>query len=235
MRNTLEASNVQNEKQRRSQKGGWSQARYQRHIDELRDQHVKEFVDHLDRIVREDKIQHILLAGDEVVIPMIRENLTKPLAEKVVDTLKIDITAPEHQILELTLEAMQRRNETGDRETVQRLFNEYRSGGLGVLGVRQTLAALRNGQVDELVITARLEKIEPDHERAVRDLLNNDLAGLTGPIDGSDDLNSHLASALVARARQTGARVTFIEDPVLLETVGGVGAILRYRHAEVII
>jgi peptide subunit release factor 1 (eRF1) len=34
---------------------------------------------------------------------------------------------------------------------------------------------------------------------------------------------------LVTRARQTGARVTFIEDPALLSGVGGVGALLRYR------
>jgi hypothetical protein len=28
--------------------------------------------------------------------------------------------------------------------------------------------------------------------------------------------------------------VTFVEDPALLEHVGGVGALLRYRHAGVI-
>jgi peptide subunit release factor 1 (eRF1) len=38
-----------------------------------------------------------------------------------------------------------------------------------------------------------------------------------------------VADDLVTRAKQTGARVTFIEDPALLEEVGGVGAILRYR------
>jgi peptide subunit release factor 1 (eRF1) len=37
------------------------------------------------------------------------------------------------------------------------------------------------------------------------------------------------ADLLVTRARRTGARVTFIEDPALLAPVGGVGALLRYR------
>ena len=38
-----------------------------------------------------------------------------------------------------------------------------------------------------------------------------------------------LASELVTRAQQTGARVRIIEDPQLLSDFGGVAARLRYR------
>ena len=38
-----------------------------------------------------------------------------------------------------------------------------------------------------------------------------------------------IADELVARARQTDARVICIEDAALLAEAGGVGAILRYR------
>jgi peptide subunit release factor 1 (eRF1) len=34
---------------------------------------------------------------------------------------------------------------------------------------------------------------------------------------------------LVTKAKQTGATVTFIEDAALLESIGGVGAFLRWR------
>ena len=37
------------------------------------------------------------------------------------------------------------------------------------------------------------------------------------------------ADELVVKARQSSARVQFIEDPVLLAGVGGVAAALRYR------
>jgi peptide subunit release factor 1 (eRF1) len=40
-----------------------------------------------------------------------------------------------------------------------------------------------------------------------------------------------LADELVTRARQTGAKITFVEDARLLQDVGGVGALLRYRVA----
>ena len=44
----------------------------------------------------------------------------------------------------------------------------------------------------------------------------------------ADDIKGVL-DALVARARQTGARVTFVEDAALLAEAGGVGALLRFR------
>ena len=51
------------------------------------------------------------------------------------------------------------------------------------------------------------------------------------PLCASTSRDPHLLAAdlIVAHARQTGARVTFVEDAALLADVGGVGALLRYR------
>jgi hypothetical protein len=38
-------------------------------------------------------------------------------------------------------------------EKVERLMNEYRGDDLGVAGVAETLAALSNGQAEEMLIT----------------------------------------------------------------------------------
>lgn len=234
LRQKLNEHNIESDKLRRTRVGGWSQARYQRHVDQFRDQHVKELVAELDRIVTADNVQSVFFAGDEVLRPMVEQNLPKHLADKVVDNLKMDVRTPEHEVMQQTLEAMRKRDEQTDETKVAQLLDAYRSGALGVLGVRQTLAALRNGQVDELVISARLEQIEPDHEKAVRDILEKDLGVLSEPADQEGELQVILSNALVTRATQTGAKVTFIENTALLENVGGVGALLRYRHAGVI-
>jgi peptide chain release factor subunit 1 len=231
LRAKLDESKVESDKLRRTQAGGWSQARFQRHVDNFREQHVKEVIEALDRIVAEDNIADIIFSGDEVVIPLIRDNLPKHLAGKVVDVLRLDVRTPEHEVLEQTLETMRRHDSETDAEKVKRLLDEFRSGGLGVCGVRQTLAALRNGQVDELLITAQPQRITLDHEKPVRDILENEF-GI--PVEPAEDWEVVLSSALVTRARQTGAKICFLEDPALLENVGGVGALLRYRHAGVI-
>jgi len=58
---------VKGKKVHRVKVGGWSQARYQRRVGNAHQEHAKEVVDRLVEIVREDKVTHIVLAGDPVV------------------------------------------------------------------------------------------------------------------------------------------------------------------------
>jgi peptide subunit release factor 1 (eRF1) len=221
---------VENRKVRQSQAGGWSQARYQRRHENAFQQHAKEVVETLERVVREDDIKYIILAGDEVIIPVLRDQLPKALAEKVVDVLHLDISAPEHEVLTATLESMRQVDATEDDEKVRRLLDAYRSGGLGVTGVEATLEALTRGQVDELLIGASLERREP----APRPV---DLAVLPDippapPGMGEQNLDAPVLDVrdqLVTQARATGATVTFIEESSDLDRVGGVGALLRFK------
>ena len=229
---------VEGVKTRRNAQGGWSQARYQRHISNYHLHHVKEVVDALERTVQREGLNAILIAGDPVVIPIFREQLPKHLAEKVVEEVTLATDAPEHEVLRATYEALKKLNETSDRERVDAVVNAYRAGGLGVVGPDETLLALTNGQVDELLITASLATLEPlQGTRAAEMALAND-GGLAQPevesvaageAERTDIGTVRLADELVSKARQTGARITFVEDPSLLERYGGVAALLRYR------
>ena len=232
------AETIEGVKTRRSSQGGWSQARYQRHLSNYHLQHVKEVVDALDRIVQRERLTAILIAGDPVVIPIFRDQLPKHLAEKVVDEMTLSTDAPEHEVLRASYEALQRLNDTTDRERVDAALSAYRAGGLGVVGPDETLLALTNGQVDELLITASLTNLGGlQGTRAAQMALAND-AGFSEPAvepaaageaQRTDIGTVRLADELVSKAQQTGARITFIEDPSLLERYGGTAALLRYR------
>ncbi len=208
--NVLESEVLQSPKLSRTQLGGWSQARYQRHVDNYYLHHAKEVLDMLARVTREERIEHIVFAGDEVVIPVLREQLPPFLKEKVVDVLRLDINAPEHRVLQATLEVMRRRDARSDSEKAERLIGEYRAGGLAVVGARDTLAALDHGQADEVLLSASTDRIRWDPETL-------------------EPVPPGVADRIVSQARQTGAAVTFIEDAALLADVGGAGATLRYR------
>jgi peptide chain release factor subunit 1 len=210
----------------RTQTGGWSQARYQRHVDNYYQQHAKEVIEALDRVVREEEIKHVILAGDEVIVPVLREQLPKHLAEKVIDVLALDIRAPEREILNATLESLRERDAEDDKEKVRRMMDAYRADGLAVAGARDTLAALRIGQVDELILSAARTEVRMNEEVRAAPMA----AGM--PVTsyrGERPEPAMLADELVTLARQTGAKITFVEDASLLAEVGGVGALLRYR------
>jgi peptide chain release factor subunit 1 len=230
----LSADEIQNVKTRGAKVGGWSQMRYQRHLEQYHLQHAKEVADQLERVVREDDIQHIILAGDEVIIPLLREKFTKAVADKVVDVLSLDINAPEHEVLAESMEALREHDAESDAEKVERLLDDYRAGGLAVVGSTETLDALAMGQVEELVISAQQQNVEGDREDVAilsdAEVAEPVVAGQDGGTVANLDPDSVIVAAdLVARARQTSARITFIEDPALLEEVGGCGAFLRYR------
>ena len=215
------------EKTRRSSMGGWSQARYQRRAENMHLHHVKEVVDTLDRIVRDDEIQHVVVAGDDVVVPLFKQQLPKPLAEKLVDVLSLQLNAGEDDIIQATLEVLRRKDAETDAERVQELIGAWQSNGLGVVGPQATLHALQLGQVDELLISANAEELE--RTKLPDDAAPGHVKAATSAAAKVDESKLKLSDELVTRAQQTGARVRVIEDAELLREFGGVGALLRFR------
>ena len=226
---TSERKDVQNVKTKQSRAGGWTQSRYQRHMENYHLHHAKEVIQILDRTVREEDINNVILAGDEAtIIPILREQMSKELAEKVIDTLSLPIDTPDHELFEESLRAFRRHDTLSDLQKVERLMNEYRADDLAVAGVSETLVALSNGQVEEMLITASANDLKYDEADAKKVLqaYGTDVSQLTIS-------NCAIADELVRRANETSsARITFIEDASLLEPIGGVGAFIRYRISE---
>jgi peptide chain release factor subunit 1 len=216
---------VQNVKTNRSMVGGWSQARYQRHIDNFHMKHAKEVIDALERIVREEGLQQFVLAGDqEVVIPLLKEQMPKHLSEKTVNTLRLDSSEPNHVVLAQTMDALRAFDTQQDASKVETLIGEYRSGGLAVVGVVDTLDALENGQVDELILSAASSALDTPEEALA--LVSKQTA------ESETDRGSLIADLLVTKAKKTAAKLSFVENPELLAPLGGCGAILRYKMGE---
>ncbi len=222
---------VQGVKTRRTSIGGLSQNRYQRHAENFHLHHVKEVVAVLDRVVRDEKIQHIVVTGDEEALPLLKRELPKHLAEKVIDLEKDDVRVSEREIFEDAFAALRRRDAETDAEKVDEVTGAWRGKGLGVVGVRDTLRALEMGRVEELLISASpdLLKQQKSSARAASAPDPSQAPDVSIPLSAVDGETARLAGELVTRAQQTGARVRFIEDRSLLAGVGGVAALLRYR------
>jgi peptide chain release factor subunit 1 len=227
----IDHDEIQSVKTNRSQVGGWSQMRYQRHVENYHLHHAKEVVEALDRVVREDNIEKVILSGDQTgVIPILRGQLPKHLQEKVVDVMNLGVKTPEHEILEATEKLLRVENATSDAGKVKRLLDEYRADGLAVVGVAATMAALSNGQVEELFISASMRGIRYDEQEVERVMAA--YAPATGATADVAEPRT-VADELVRRAEtMSSARVTFIEDESLLASAGGVGALIRYHITD---
>ncbi len=216
-------------KTRRTSQGGWSQARYQRHIENFHQHHVKDVIDTLDQVVREEQIDQIVAAGPDAAVALLREHLPSHLAEKLEATTKLNASASDAEVLQASLDSLREKDAETDAEHVTALLDAWRSGGLGVAGPEATMKALQMGQVDELLITGTPDTLKPV-QRLPEDAAPGELQVDTSAPQGAPDAaRLKLADELVTRAQQSGARIRIIEDGELLAAIGGVGARLRFR------
>ena len=219
---TLGQETVSNTKIRdMTEVGRWSRAKENNREANYHMQHASELVSQLEEAVRSDRIESIVLAGDGVVIPTLRDQLSPYLAQRVIGTLPLDIKAAEHEIRAASHALLREHDTRNDKERVSTMLDLYHSGGRAVAGVHDVLAALSNGQVEELFVTATLDE-QYAHLEDV-----GALASTLVPTETTTGVN--VANALVSRALQTGARITFIEDESLLSDLGGTAATLRYK------
>jgi hypothetical protein len=103
--------------------GEHTRLRHQRRLEKYNLLHAKQTVEMLERTVREESAKHIVLSGDEVIIPLLKKQLPPFLAEKVVDILRLDIRTPEHEVRRATMNALREVNIQTDAEKVRDLID----------------------------------------------------------------------------------------------------------------
>ena len=202
---TIEREEVSSLKLSRTDAGGWSQMRYQRHVEDHWLHHAKDVVEALGRIVAEDRAEYVFLAGDEVIVPLLREQLPKDLEKKVLGVFHLEMRSSEQDVMEAAGKALAEHVAKAEAERVEMLRGEWRAGRLAAAGYPDVVRALDNGQVEELWLSDAVA--ESDIE--------------TSAIPAADDL--------VQRALSTSARVRFVDDTALLAEMNGVVAALRYK------
>jgi peptide chain release factor subunit 1 len=188
---------------RKRSMGGWSQARYQRHIEKHRADFAGEAAGQIERLIDREGATRLVLAGDEVAITPLREALS-PRALSLVEgePLRLDIRTPPDAVASEVYPLLARAEADEACSIGDRLVSAVRAGGLGVVGLEATRKALEYGQADTLV-------------------LDED-----APIDGE------ARRLLVSQAATTSADVEIVRGHESFSDLGGVGALLRYPLFE---
>lgn len=184
---------------RRPDVGGWSQARYQRHVDMQDKRFAKEAADAIERLVQREKATHVILAGHERAIGALEPELSEVVRPLVEHVARMEMRSATDDVREAVLPMLAALEEAEGSDVADRVVAGARAGDLGVVGVDATMAALEAGQVDELVI------------------------------DEAASVDEDLRGELIRQASLTNARVEIVRDHDGLRAFEGVGATLRYR------
>ncbi|MCR3750805.1 hypothetical protein LX88_004792 [Lentzea californiensis] len=208
--------------------GGWAHKRMQQRVEDTVKHNAKQVAEEVERLVGEVRAELVVLGGEVQARTAVRHELglDDDLVVEVEGTGLADGTDDDE--FGRTVRALvAQRQQQRDAEVVERFRAELGRDGLAVEGLERVADALRQANVDTLVVNAgvladqlvwtsdRPDQVGAD-EAAVREFAGEPVAVGRNRAD----------DALTRAAAVTGANIVAGDD---IEVLQGVGAILRHR------
>jgi peptide chain release factor subunit 1 len=155
-----EQDGLMGESVRRTKRGGGSQAAGRRggdagqsaHTDEVAERNIKDAVDVATRFFSDSNVRRILIGGTEDNVAFFRSQLPKSWQSLVVGTFPISMMASHSEVLDKAMEVGRMAEKKREDQLVKTLVTNTAKGREGVLGLDDTLAAIREGRVQTLLI-----------------------------------------------------------------------------------
>ena len=209
----------------RHDQGGWSQARYQRHIEKLVQDHLKDVAETLDRLLRQLRRPRVVVVANEETRAELEEELSHEVKEAVIGWASADARATPAQLQKTVEPLLEKWRAEQEASAVERWREAAGRNGRAASGWAQTLEAASDGRVELLLF-----EDGADHE-AWQCPACGRLAAEPGtcPLDGTQMEESR--DGLDLAVHQTlahGGTVWALQQRQDLEPVEGIGAVLRY-------
>jgi peptide chain release factor subunit 1 len=209
----------------RHDQGGWSQARYQRHIEKLVHDHLKDVAETLDRQVREQGRPPLVVVASEETRAELEETLSHDVKNAIVGWTSADAHAGPAELLEDVQPLLE--SQHGEQETgaVERWKEEAGRNARAAAGWGPTLEAASDGRVELLLFQNGTDR--PAWECPACGRVASE--GGACPLDGTQ--MEERKDGLDLAVHQTlahGGTVLALRQRQDLEPVEGIGALLRF-------
>jgi peptide subunit release factor 1 (eRF1) len=200
-----------------------SQMQFQRRDDLHVQQNLRDAAGVMDAIERAHAFDRLVLAGPVEATSALVKVLPRPLADRVVGTVRLPIDATAADVLERTSEIAARVERDAEDRLVQRALDD------GACGLAPVLAALQEGRVMHLLYADGIAA--PGTEcTGCHVLAASNGTGVCEYCGSRLDPLDDVVERAIDRAQDAGARIEQVRgDPAArLQDVGGIGALLRY-------
>ncbi len=209
----------------RHDQGGWSQSRYQRHVEEHLNRNLRRLADQLVRWADERRVVRVVLSGPDQLLGAFEPLLPKRLAGAVCARLHLDPNAPPDVTHAEVLAALRDAREGEDRDAVENLLNKVRGTGRAVVGPEPVAQAVAAGRVHVLYVA------RPFRESGWKCFQCGAL-GIKVPLGcpqcGKPVEGVELGEELVRGTLAADGKIVAVNGHDGLLGEGGVGAALRY-------
>jgi peptide subunit release factor 1 (eRF1) len=223
-----ERARLDNQVHGRHQQGGWSQANYERSVEDDVDHHLRNIAEIVAKRWERERFDRLALGGPPEIVPRFAELLGQDVrAHEVPERVEVDIgSATEAQVREAVDKLVEEDEKRSEREALDRLAAGVGSGGRGAAGLKDTVAALSERRVETLLLDEGF-----DARGGSCPTCGLLVAGPADrcPADGSElEPVEHMREAIVEAAVAQDAEVIVVRHHPDLGPLGGVGAVLRF-------
>ena len=210
----------------RHDQGGWSQGRYERHIETIVDRHLRDVADALDRCVRTLRDVPIVLAGPEQTRSGFEGLLAPETRAALVGWVSAEAHVDAPRLLDAARPLLEEWRMGREQELLARWREEAARNGRAATGWEETLQAASDGRVELLLVQEGADRpafVCPECGRA-------QATDGSCPLDGTSLQEADTGLDLAVHQTLThGGTVEVIgEEHRDLEPVGGVAALLRF-------
>jgi len=210
--------------------GGYDERRIERHIEDHVRRHFKHVADVGFELSKRSVHDSVVLLGSEQNTSEFHYYLHTSLHSRIVGREVAEINAPPQDILQRVMQIEKKMKEDEDRKLLNRLLNEVRSGGLGVVGLDSTIRALHQGQVNALVVEDGFAKAGFRCKDCASLSTHNGTCDYCG---GPLQSDQNIVEDTVLEALKQGCQVKFLVLPESeLSSAGRIGAILRFKAQD---
>ncbi|MGZ4256957.1 MAG: baeRF10 domain-containing protein [Gaiellaceae bacterium] len=209
----------------RHDQGGWSQARYQRHIEKLVQDHLRDVAELIDRQVRRRRGARVVLVVSEETRAELEEELSHEVRNALIGWTSADAHAGAPELYEVVEPLVEQWRAEQEAELAERWQEAAGRNGRAASGWPETLEAASDGRVEVLLYEDGVDR------HAWRCPKCGRLSAEAGPcpLDSTEmEENDHGLDLAVHRTLANGGTVSALSTRQDLEPVGGIGALLRY-------
>jgi peptide chain release factor subunit 1 len=222
----VETDQLDDDVHRQHSQGGWSQARYQRGVDEEVRDHLKHTADIAFQIFKRRPFDHVLVAAPEETVGDVEQALHPYLQQRLAGRLQVDIGASsEKDVQTAASAAIAAHRVAQEREVLDRIAEHVGRGERGAAGLDAVLDALNQARVEILVVLENLQAA------GFRDPATEMLAGENGtsPTGGAMEPVDNIIDEAMQKAVETNAEIIVVrEHREEIEEHGGIAALLRF-------
>ncbi len=224
--NFQETDRIEDNVHQQHSQGGWSQARYERSVDQEVGNHLAGVADLLFRRYKLSPFDHLLIGAPDETVSDLESALHPYLQERLAGRVHVDVdNANIADVRQAALEAETEYLRGRERTELDRLEEGVGRGERAAAGLGEVVGALNEYRVEILLLGDGFSA------SGFRDTSSGLLAGEdgAGPVDAEAlEPAENLVELMVEKALEQSAQVMRTRFHDDLEQHGGVGAILRY-------